>query len=121
MLNEKGIVMMTKEQMREYLDGPTKTYAVYQVPFENDLIRDIRFMNAEQVQEVSDQHVLVGTVEAVDLEQVFFYGNMQRSRFNVVGEMVSVSTGDIIHDLRSDKTFVVEHHGFKQINMKEAV
>ena len=95
------------------------TFAVYQMPFENDLIRDIRFMEAKQIQEVSDQYELVGTVEAEDLEQVFFYGNMQRSKFNVVGEMVSVSVGDIIHNLYTDKTFVVENHGFKQIYMKE--
>ena len=109
---------MTKEQMREYLDGPTKTYAVYQVPFENDLIRDKSFMSPEQIEEVSDQYELVGTVEAVDLDQVFFYGNMQREKFTVVGEMVSVSVGDIIHNLTTDETFVVEMMGFKKIYMK---
>ena len=111
---------MNKEQMREYLDRPTKLYAVYQVPFENDLIRDVGFMSAEQIQEVSDQYELVGTVQAVDLEQVFFYGNIQREKFTVLGEMVSVSTGNIIEDVASGETFVVEMMGFKQITMKEA-
>lgn len=110
---------MTKEQMRAYLDGPTRPFAVYQVPFENDLIRDVGFMSAEQIAEVSDQYELVGTVDAVDLEQVFFYGNMQRSKFTVLGEMVSVSVGNIIEDVASGKTFVVEMMGFKQITMKE--
>jgi hypothetical protein len=119
MENKKGIAM-NKEQMREYLDGPTKLYAVYQVPFENDLIRDVGFMSAEQIQEVSDQYELVGTVQAVDLEQVFFYGNIQREKFTVLGEMVSVSTGNIIEDVASGETFVVEMMGFKQITMKEA-
>lgn len=110
---------MTKEQMRAYLDGPTSKYAVYQVPFENDLIRDIRFMSPEEIEAVSDQYELVGTVDAVDCEQVFFFGNMQRSKFTLHGEMVSVSVGDIIHNLDTDETHVVEMYGFKQINMKE--
>ena len=123
MLNEKGIAMkkaqMTKEQMRAYLDGPTRPFAVFQVPFENDLIRDVGFMSAEQIEEVSDQYELVGTVQAVDLEQVFFYGNIQREKFTVLGEMVSVSVGNIIHDIVLDQYFVVENMGFKSINMKE--
>ena len=111
---------MTKEQMREYLDGPTKTYAVYQVPFENDLIRDKGFMKPFEIEAVSDQYELVGTVEAVDPEQVFFYGNMQREKFTVLGEMVSVSVGDIIEEFESGKTWVVDNIGFVLINMKEA-
>jgi hypothetical protein len=111
---------MTKEQMREYLDGPTKTYAVYQVPFENDLIRDKGFMKPLEIEAVSDQYELVGTVEAVDVEQVFFYGNMQREKFTVLGEMVSVSVGDIIEEIKSGKTWVVDNIGFVLINMKEA-
>lgn len=94
-------------------------FAVYQVPFENDLIRDVGFMSAEAIELVSDQYELVGYVDAVDLEQVFFYGNMQREKFTVVGDMVSVSTGNIIHNLDTDETFVVENYGFKKINMKE--
>lgn len=110
---------MTKEEMRAYLDGPTRPFAVYQVPFENDLIRDVGFMSAEQIAEVSDQYEMVGMVDAVDLEQVFFYGNMQRSKFTVLGEMVSVSVGNIIHDIALDQYYVVEAMGFKQIDMKE--
>ena len=94
-------------------------YALYQMPFENDLIRDIRFMNALQIEEVSDQYELVATVEAEDLDEVFFFGNMKRSKFNVVGEMVSVSVGDIIHNLTTDETHVVDNIGFVKINMKE--
>ena len=94
------------------------TYALYQVPFENDLIRDIRFMSAREIEEVSDEYELVATVEADSLDQVFHYGNMQRSKFNVVGEMVSVSVGDIIHNLTTDETFVVDNIGFVKIYMK---
>lgn len=96
-------------------------YALYQVPFENDLIRDIRFMNPLEIEAVSDQFELVATVEADSLDQVFHYGNMQRSKFNVVGEMVSVSVGDIIENLETGETHVVDNIGFVKINMKEAV
>ena len=100
------------------MNKATKTYAVYQVPFENDLIRDIRFMNAREIEDVSDQYECVATVEADSLDQVFNYGNMQREKFNVVGEMVSVSVGDIIHNLTTDETFVVDNIGFVLINCK---
>lgn len=95
-------------------------YALYQVPFENDLIRDIRFMNPLQIEAVSDQYELVATVEAKDLNEVFHFGNMQRSKFNVVGEMVSVSVGDIIENVETGETHVVDNIGFVKINMKEA-
>ncbi len=97
------------------------TYALYQVPFENDLIRDIRFMDPFEIEAVSDQYELVATVEAKDVDEVFFFGNMKRSKFDVVGEMVSVSVGDIIHNLDTDETHVVGSVGFILINMKETV
>ena len=93
-------------------------YALYQVPFENDLIRDIRFMNPLEIEAVSDQFELVATVEADSLDQVFHYGNMQRSKFNVVGEMVSISVGDIIENLETGETHVVDNIGFVKIYMK---
>ena len=103
------------------MNKATKTYAVYQVPFENDLIRDIRFMNAREIEDVSDQYECVATVEADSLDQVFEYGNMQREKFIVVGEMVSVSVGDIIHNLETDETHLVDTIGFVKITMKETV
>ena len=112
---------MIKSQMEKHLDGPTCKYAVFQVPFDNDLIRDIRFMEASEIEDVSDQYELVGTVDAVDLDQVFFFGNMQRSKFTLHGEMVSVSVGDIIDNITTGDTWVVETHGFTKITMKEAV
>jgi hypothetical protein len=105
MMNRKGIEM--------------SKFALYQVPFENDLIRDIRFMNPLEVEAVSDQFELVGMVEAKDLGEVFSFGNMNREMFNVVGDMVSVSVGDIIHNLETDETHVVDRIGFVKINMKE--
>lgn len=96
-------------------------YALYQVPFENDLIRDIRFMNPIEIEKVSDQYECVATVEANSLGGVFHFGNNKRSMFKVVGEMVSVSVGDIIHNLETDETHVVDNIGFVKINMKETV
>ncbi len=95
------------------------TYALYQIPFENDLIREISFMNPLEIEEVSDEYELVATVKAEDLDEVFFFGNMQRARFDVVGEMVSVSVGDIIHNLETDETHVVDNIGFVKITMRE--
>ena len=96
------------------------TFAVYQVPFENDLIRDIRFMDPLEIEAVSDQYELVATVEASGPEEVFHFGNMQREKFTVGGEMVSVSVGDIIEEIETGKTWVVDKIGFVLINMKEA-
>ena len=110
---------MTNENKGTKMNKATKTYAVFQVPFENDLIRDIRFMNPLEVEAVSDQFELVGTVEASGPEEVFFFGNMQRSKFTVLGEMVSVSVGDIIHNLETDETHVVDNIGFVKITMRE--
>jgi len=125
MMIKKGNEMteMTKEQlMEEYLNGPTTKFAVYQVPEETpmNLIRDISFFTPKEVEAVSEYHELVGYCDAVDLEQVFFYGNMEHEKFTVVGPMRSVSVGDIIHNLETDETFVVARMGFEKISMKEA-
>jgi len=95
-------------------------YAIYQVPFENDLIRDISFMTPAEIEKVSDQYELVATMRAENLEQVFHFGNMGNHPIDRVGEMHSVSVGDIIHNFDTDETFVVARFGFEKINMKEA-
>jgi hypothetical protein len=41
------------------------------------------------------------------------------SLIEVVGEMHSLSVGDIVHNLDTDETFVVANFGFEKINMKE--
>jgi len=105
MMNRKGIEM--------------SKFALYQLPFENELNRDRRFMDLFRIEAVSDQYELVGTVDAKDLDEVFFFGNMKREKFTVVGDMVSVSVGDIIHNLETDETFVVQNYGFAKLNMKE--
>jgi hypothetical protein len=122
MMIKKGNEMTKEQLMEEYLNGPTTKFAVYQVPEETpmNLIRDISFLTPKEVEAVSEYHELVGFVEAVDLEQVFFYGNMEHEKFTMVGPMRSVSVGDIIHNLKTDETFVVARFGFEKINMKEA-
>jgi hypothetical protein len=77
-------------------------------------------MDPLEIEAVSDQYELVGTVEANNPEEVFHFGNIERQKFTVVGEMVSVSVGDIIEEIETGKTWVVDKIGFVLINMKEA-
>ena len=95
-------------------------FAIYQLSDENPKIRDMYFMSADEVEAISDEYDLVGLVSAHSFDQVFGIGNMQRSRIEVVGEMRSVSVGDILVNLTTGETVVVASIGFKQITMKEA-
>jgi hypothetical protein len=98
------------------------TYAIYQIP-ENapmNLIRDIGFFTPFEVEAVSDYHELVGTVEAKSLNEVFEYGNLHHWMIKQVVAMRSISVGDIIHNLATDETHMVDKFGFVKIDMKEA-
>jgi len=94
-------------------------YAIYQLPETSTSIRDLYFLKPSEVEAISDEYELVGYTEAADLNGVFFNGNVDRDSVTVLGEMHSVSVGDIIHDLDVDATFVVERFGFARIMMKE--
>jgi hypothetical protein len=97
-------------------------FAVYQLSDENPKIRDMYFMSAEEIAEISDEYDLVGMIDANDLEQAFTVGNIwAKARINVVGDMRSVSVGDILEDLVTGKTYVVASFGFNEITMKESV
>jgi hypothetical protein len=98
------------------------TYAIYQIPEVTpmNLIRDISFFTPAEVEAVSDFHELVGTVEAKSLNEVFEYGNLHHWMIKQVVPMRSISVGDIIHNLATDETHVVDKLGFVKINMKEA-
>lgn len=95
-------------------------YAIYQLPFENEKLRDLFFMNSTEVEDISDEFELVGTVKAGSFEQVFSIGNMDRDRVDTVGPMRSVSVGDILVNIATGETVVVAKFGFDKINMKEA-
>lgn len=96
-------------------------FAIYQLSDENPKIRDMYFMSADEVEAISDEYDLVGLVSAQSFDHVFTIGNMQRSKVEVVGEMRSVSVGDILVNLTTGETVIVANIGFKQITMKEAV
>ena len=96
-------------------------FAVYQLSDENPKIRDMYFMSTEEIEAISDEYDLVGMIDANDLEQVFTVGNIwAEDRINKVGNMRSVSVGDILEDLVTGKTYVVANIGFNEISMKEA-
>lgn len=100
-------------------------YAVYQLPFENPKIRDLSFMKPNEIEEISGDYELVATVDARSLDEVFRIGNFvseaDSTLIEVLGEMHSISVGDIIHNLETDETHVVDRIGFVKINMKESV
>ena len=95
-------------------------FAVYQLSDENPKIRDMYFMSTEEIEAISDEYDLVGMIDANDLEQAFTVGNIwAEARINKVGDMRSVSVGDILEDLVTGKTYVVANIGFNEISMKE--
>jgi hypothetical protein len=102
-----------------------KQYLVYQLPFESALKRDVYFMDANQIAAISDQFELVGKISARNLDEAFRVGNFvcesDRDLIEIVGEMSSISVGDIIVDVEADCEYVVASFGFEQIVMKEAV
>jgi len=99
-----------------------KRLAVLQLPEESKFIRDLYFMSAKEIAEISDEYRMVALVDAKTLDDVFNVGNIgPESKIERVEPMHSVSVGDIIQDVIDDKTFVVAKYGFEEINMKESV
>jgi len=102
------------------------TYTVYQLPFEDPRSRDLSFMNPLEIEAISDEYELVAQIDAHTLDEVFRIGNFVVDedvtlRHVVADEgMRSISVGDIIHNLETDVTHVVDRIGFVKITMKEA-
>jgi hypothetical protein len=113
MMNKKGQAMKFQR------------YAVYQLPFKNENVRDLSFMSPMEIERISDQFELVAYFDARDLNHVFSISNCcgedrrLESLIERIQPMHSVSVGDIIHDLESDETWAVGNYGFDLINMKE--
>ena len=102
-----------------------KRYAIYQLPFENENSRDLSFMSAAQIEEISDQYEFVAVIDGRSLDDVFRISNCcddpkLESLIERVQPMHSLSVGDIIHNLHTDETYVVANYGFEKINMKES-
>ena len=103
-------------------DIQMKRFAVFQLPEESKFIRDLYFMSAKEIAEISDEYRMVALVDGETLDDVFTVGNIgPESKIERVESMHSVSVGDIIQDVIDDKTFVVAKYGFEEINMKESV
>ena len=102
-------------------------YAIYQLPFENENVRDLSFMTASEIERISDQFEFVAVIEARDLNHVFAISNCcgedpkMETLIERVLPMHSISVGDIIHNLETDETWVVANYGFDLITMKEVV
>ena len=101
-------------------------YAIYQIPFENDKIRGISFMSPQEIQEISDEYEFVDAIKANNLDDVFRIGNFvyeDDAQYRaVVGQMRSISVGDIIQNIETNETVVVAMMGFEKIDgIKEAV
>ena len=100
-------------------------YAIFQLSDENPKIRDMYFMNAKEVEAISDEYDFVAAIKAKSLDDVFRIGNFvyeDDAQFRaVIGQMRSISVGDIIQCIETNETVVVARFGFEKIDMKEAV
>jgi len=96
-----------------------RKFAIYQLPEGNPKIRDMYFMGKDEIEEISDQYELVGLVNAETFSEVFEIGNIDFDKIEIVGDMHSVSVGDILEDLSTGIAVVVERIGFSKIDMKE--
>jgi hypothetical protein len=99
-----------------------KRFALFQLPEESKFIRDLYFMDANEIAAISDEYRMVALIDGETLDDVFSIGNMgPESKIERVEPMHSVSVGDIIQDVIDNKTFVVAKFGFEEIVMKEEV
>ena len=100
-------------------------YAIYQLSDENPKIRDLYFMDSKEIESISDEYDFVAAIKAENLDQVFRIGNFvcpEDDEFRaVIGQMRSVSVGDIVECIETGETHVVAKYGFEKITMKEAV
>ena len=99
-----------------------KRFAVFQLPEESKFIRDLYFMSAKEIAEISDEYRMVALIDGKTLNDVFEIGNIgPETSIERIEPMHSVSVGDIIQDVIDDKTYVVDKYGFVKIDMKESV
>lgn len=103
-----------------------KKFAIYQLPSEHDKMRDLYFMNPLEIESISDEFELVAQIDARSLDECFRIGNFVCAEDELLRQVVaegmrSISPGDIIHNLETDETHVVDRIGFVKIDMKESV
>ena len=99
-----------------------KRFALFQLPEESKFIRDLYFMDSNEIAAISDEYRMVALIDGKTLDDVFTIGNIgPEEKIERVESMHSVSVGDIIQDVIDNKTFVVAKFGFEEIDMKEVV
>lgn len=99
-----------------------KRFVLFQLPEESKFIRDLYFMDSNEITAISDEYRMVALIDGKTLDDVFTIGNIgPESSIERVEPMHSVSVGDIIQDVIDNKTFVVAKYGFEEIDMKESV
>ena len=102
------------------------TYLVYQLPSENDKMRDLYFMDHKQIEAISDEFEVVAEIVADSLDEVFRLGNFMGDDAEIDAKvktqgMRSVSVGDILVSTYTGLEYVVTADGFELIEMKESV
>lgn len=97
-----------------------KQFSIYQLPSDHAKMRDMYFMSAQEIREISDQYQFVAGVKANTLDDVFRIGNFvveeDRDSIAVLGQMRSISVGDIIQNIYTNETWVVAKYGFEEID-----
>jgi hypothetical protein len=89
-----------------------KIYEVYQMPSDHPRYRDLFFMDASEVEGLTDAYDKVCLVDARSLEDVFCICNGQgvESGFETLihryAPMRSLSVGDIVRDTESNTTYL---------------
>jgi hypothetical protein len=100
-------------------------YLIFQLDYENPKSRDLTFMSSQEIADISDEYDLVGVIHAESLDDVFYKTNIggRELEKNIyrVGEMASVSVGDIVVSLANDQAYVCAAYGWDEIEMKVAV
>lgn len=102
------------------------SYLVFQLPSENDKMRDLYFMEPKQIEAISDEFEVVAEIYADSLDEVFRLGNFMAAEEEIDEKvktkgMRSVSVGDILVSSYTGLEYVVTADGFELIEMKEAV
>jgi hypothetical protein len=114
--------MMNKENVMK-----VSRYAIYQLDFDHPKNRDLTFMEASEIEEISNEYDFVGIIDGKSLDDVFRISNTcgmfpeLESLIERVMPMHSLSVGDIVHNLTTDETYVCASFGWTKIKMKESV
>lgn len=104
-----------------------KTYAIYQLPFENEHSRDLSFMEASEVEAITHEFRLVALIDGTSLDHVFETSNCleicpeRETLIDRIAPMHSISVGDIIVDTLTDEAYLVADYGFDIIEFRNEV